>query len=112
MTHENAASHHTFDIRDAKSEAVLVCLSRMGRWLPYSETDEFATRLSTVQRSRCIVDRGSKGDGTRMIWLISLLKCHSRPLQKDILARTVDRIDHEERPICLSGRVLSTETLS
>ena len=23
------------------SEAVLVCLSRMGRWLPHSETDEF-----------------------------------------------------------------------
>ena len=28
--------------KSQKSEAVLVCLSRMGRWLPYSETDEFA----------------------------------------------------------------------
>ena len=94
------------------SEAVLVCLSRMGRWLPYSETDEFATRLSTVQRSRCIVDRGSKGEGKCLTWLISCLKCPFRPLQKDILEGNIDRVGDEECPKCLSGLTLSSETLS
>ena len=65
-----------------------------------------------MHRSRCIVDRGSKGDGRCLIGLISRLKCPSRPLQKDILEWNIYRVGHEERPKCLSGRTLSTETLS
>ena len=97
--------------RSEISEAVLVCYPAWDAGY-YSETDEFAMRLSTVQRSRCIVDRGSKREGRCLIGLISHLKCPSRPLQKDILGKIIDRVNHEERPKCLSELTLSPKTLS
>ncbi len=82
----------------------------MGRWPPYSETDEFARVIDGA--ARCIVDRGSKGGGKRLIGLKSRLKCISGALEKNILERNIDRVGHEERPKCLSGANLSAETLS